>query len=275
MYILNKKQKEIYKIENIKIYISTFGIKSIRLKNSKVIEVGAANRQNFLYDLRDDKGNNISNENEYYGELTGLYYIWKNEKFTDDDIVGFCHYNKALDISNKDILNFFNKKEGRKAKWIALKENYCRDHPIKKEIDSICYVLRNDYPEYYETWKKIYNDDASGYKCRGGNMFITTYKEFDRYCTFLFDVLRRMRESLGYDYTNPDKNMRRYCAYMGERLLAVYLLTNGCDVLGTDTKYNKWYLKYIRKITKKLRLNKNGVIYSKLRNKFGYKSSYK
>lgn len=45
------------------IYISTFGKKTIKVKNEIPIEVGSANRNNFLYSVRDDTGINISNEN--------------------------------------------------------------------------------------------------------------------------------------------------------------------------------------------------------------------
>ena len=162
------KTDNVFNIENIKLYVSTFGKKSLSLKNSRVIEVGAENRKNFIYDLKDNVGDNISNENEYYGELTGLYYIWKNENFLDNDIIGFCHYNKCLDISNRAILRFFNNKCDGKAKWIALNESYICEHPIKKELDVLCSILKNDFPQYYDTWIQIYNGEASGYKCRGG-----------------------------------------------------------------------------------------------------------
>lgn len=89
-----------YKNHNIKIYVSTFGEKIINLKNGNPVEVGAARRDKFYYGQKDNTGNNISEENEFYGELTGLYWIWKNIKFDKDDLIGFCHYNKALKITN-------------------------------------------------------------------------------------------------------------------------------------------------------------------------------
>lgn len=77
----------------IKIFVSTFNKPIMNVEYSIAIEVGAKNRTEFIYDLRDDSGNNISSENCYFGELTGLYWIWKNIDFNDDDYVGFCHYN--------------------------------------------------------------------------------------------------------------------------------------------------------------------------------------
>lgn len=38
----------------------------------------------------DDTGENISDKNCYYSELTGLYWVWKN--CHDVDYVGTCHY---------------------------------------------------------------------------------------------------------------------------------------------------------------------------------------
>ena len=44
----------------------------------------------------DNVGNNISHLNKNYGELTGIYWIWKNllKDFDKNDLIGNCHYRK-------------------------------------------------------------------------------------------------------------------------------------------------------------------------------------
>ena len=42
-----------------KIYISTFGQRVIKVDGGVPIEVGAANRNNFIYQLHDNTGENI------------------------------------------------------------------------------------------------------------------------------------------------------------------------------------------------------------------------
>lgn len=70
--------------EQMEIYISTYGKKAYRVGNRKIripIEVGAACRNKdhkCKYSVRDDSGINMSDENPYYGELTAMYWIWKN-----------------------------------------------------------------------------------------------------------------------------------------------------------------------------------------------------
>lgn len=87
------------------IYIYTFGNKVLKVANSTPLEVGADNRSSFLYELRDNTGDNISNQNEYFGELTGMYWVWKNcgKQYKADDIIGFCHYNKGFLISERKL----------------------------------------------------------------------------------------------------------------------------------------------------------------------------
>ena len=96
----------------MRIYISTFGRRCLNVKSGIHIEVGAARRKNFMYPLHDDTGDNISMENEYYGELTELYWVWKNIQIADDDIIGFCHYNKALAISSSKVESWLSTHRG-------------------------------------------------------------------------------------------------------------------------------------------------------------------
>ena len=58
--------------------------------------------RNFRACCHDDEGDNISQKNKTYCELTAQYWAWKNE---DADYYGFFHYRRylAFDPSlNKD-----------------------------------------------------------------------------------------------------------------------------------------------------------------------------
>lgn len=151
-----------------------------------------------------------------------------------------------------------------------------RNHPVKDEVAAIECILKGDYPEYYRIWSEFYDEEAAGKGnvCRGANMFITTYAEYDEYCRWLFDILFKMRDIVG-DKSETERNMRRYCAYMGERLLSVYLETNGKTVRSVKIKYKKWWLPYLRRIRDALGIDRKSRLYMMLRNKFGYRSSYK
>lgn len=53
------------------------------------------------YDLGfpgDNTGENISEKNIFYCELTGVYWAWKNLK--DADYIGLCHYRRCFTVRN-------------------------------------------------------------------------------------------------------------------------------------------------------------------------------
>ena len=45
----------------------------------------------------DDTGDNISEKNPGYCELTGMYWAWKNLKGVD--YIGLCHYRRYFDFN--------------------------------------------------------------------------------------------------------------------------------------------------------------------------------
>lgn len=257
---------------NYSIYISTFGKKVLRVNGGIPIEVGAANRNNFIYRQHDDVGVNISSENEYYGELTGLYWVYKNIRLNDDEIVGFCHYNKSLMVAKRKVCKWLH---DNPFGIITAKPCKIRNHPKHDEVKAIIDLLKENGKSQYEAWNKLYDDEAAAKAeiCRGGNMFITSGAVFKDYCTWLFDILGRMRIIIG-NKPDVDANMRRYCAYMGERLLSIYIEYKNIPTLDVKIKYKKWWLSYIRPIINKFDINKNSTIYIVLKDLFGYNSQY-
>ena len=66
------------------------------------LQVGRAGAEDLGY-LGDDTGDSISRWNNYYGELTGVYWAWKNEQ--EADIIGICHYRRFFLNEQRQLMN--------------------------------------------------------------------------------------------------------------------------------------------------------------------------
>lgn len=193
--------------------------------------------------LGDDTGDNISEKNPMYCELTALYWAWKNLK--DVDYIGLCHYRRYFDFHKQtssylpitakptkdfDTFNFsipdYIKEELEKGtiilpKKLVLKESvykhYCKEH-YKKDIDTLQSAV-NKLSDL-ETIRE-YNELMSQNKFSPYNMFIMSWKNYDEYCTWLFKVLDMVEKQT--DLTNYDSAQKRIYGYMSERLLNVYV----------------------------------------------------
>lgn len=195
----------------------------------------------------DNAGDNISNKNNCYCELTGMYWAWKNLKGVD--VIGLSHYRRYFDFHNQckkgRYFTSFNTsrfgsvnldvpedilREVHNGKIItpiprtcrtSLFYDYCFDHN-SDDIKALRYIINKTQPDNYK--KAFFKVIMQGNKLLHYNMFIMKWEDFDNYCTWLFDVLGKVEESTDITYYNPVQ--KRIYGYMSERLLLVWLMAN-------------------------------------------------
>lgn len=170
----------------------------------------------------DNTGDNISEKNGSYCELTALYWAWKNLK--DVDYIGLCHYRRYFDLSNKDIIKkLTNKNILLTPKPIILNRSIFTELAYLTSIEET-YILLDTILQLYPDYKKDiinyyhYNNRFSPY-----NMSIFSSKQFKSYCSFLFKVLGKFEDRIKI---NPYTRQRRVIGYMGETLLGLWIKHN-------------------------------------------------
>jgi hypothetical protein len=212
----------------------------------KPIQVGA-----YFTDARfdgmlcDADGENISEKNKRYCELTAQYYAYRN---IDADYYGFMHYRRYLNLG-KPLFRFpfcdakikvaDEKAEKRLAidksgiekaldgvdiivpKRIFFFGNYnqyknSKGHFIK-DLDFCLEVIKTEYPEIYPSAVK-YMKSNFAYIC---NMFVMKKELFNNYCDFMFNVLSQHEKA--YDCKDYDTYAYRVSGFLSERLLGIYI----------------------------------------------------
>lgn len=180
---------------------------------------------------RDDDGENISEKNPNYNELTAIYWAWKN---LDSDVVGLVHYRRFFSEGGKrDIDNILNRKQVEqllnKAPIIVPKRrryfiesnysHYVHAHP-QAPLDATRDVIAKYYPRYLEDFDQVMRRTSA----HMFNMFIMRKGEFDQYSEWLFDVLFKVENRIDIsEYSGQDA---RVFGFLAERLMDVWLLTN-------------------------------------------------
>ena len=154
------------------------------------LQVGAALHEPLPY-LHDDTGDNISAKNTFYSELTGIYWMYRND--SDSGIIGTAHYRRYL-LCGEHIFTSCEAKTALRdhdlisTKQVLLPTSYYEafgaDHH-QKDLDITGEVIREFYPEY----APVFEETVHGNRTYFGNMFIAECKRFQDYCAFLFPVL--------------------------------------------------------------------------------------
>ena len=128
------------------------------------LQVGAALHNSLGYHS-DNTGDNISERNPYYSELTGLYWLYKND--SDCDITGLCHYRRYFInernevLLKEDIEHILNEydiivSEPLELESQSLYESYAVKHN-KKDMDLTREAVSKLYPDYLDTFDEVMN----------------------------------------------------------------------------------------------------------------------
>lgn len=220
---------------NVEIYVATH--KEYSFPNDEMyipIMVGAAMRpKNELKYMTDDSGQNISNLNSNFNELTALYWIWKN---CDASIVGLEQYRRYL-VGKQSRKNSFNNLLTRKDIDILMRNvdmilpsprnyviesnysHYIHAHE-KAPIEKLKIIMNREYSKYYPALLKVLGKR----KAHMFNMFIMKKQPFQEYCDWLFGVLFKLKEEV--DISDYTQNEQRVFGFISELLLDVWIETN-------------------------------------------------
>ena len=166
--------------------------------------------------LRDDVGDNISQKNHKYNELTAIYWVYKHlNEFSDLEYVGFCHYRRFLCFNGKnkkayvrkyvnfDYIYVDNEKLGdifKQYDFIApcpnhyrsVRKHYERSHN-KTDINDLLKIIDELTPEYSVDAREYFNSKKEFLY----NMFVFPKRTFIEYASFMFtlaDAFADMKE---------------------------------------------------------------------------------
>ncbi|HEM7997651.1 TPA: DUF4422 domain-containing protein [Citrobacter koseri] len=182
--------------------------------------------------IGDNEGDNISELNPSYCELTALYWIWKN---SDEDIVGLVHYRryfagvhniiplhgKGIASSNDFDLNKYDLIVARKRNYYVtnIKNHYCRAHS-EGDLNILRSIVEAMYPDYNQAFDTVIH----GRKISLYNMFVGKADVVNQYCQWLFPLLDEVNKQI--DFSGYDSYQKRILGFMAERLFNVWIEHN-------------------------------------------------
>ena len=192
------------------------------------IQVGAAGKESIGFQ-RDDEGENISDLNPFFCELTAMYWAWKNLKA---DYYGLAHYRRHfaghqekdpwkqvlrrsdLEKDLGDIKVFVPRKRWY---WIeTLYSHYAHTHDVRHLAETRAIVVEK-HPEILAIFDQLLRQ-RWGYMI---NMMIMQQSFFIDYCDWLFDLLFEFRRRMGEEGLSSFDS--RYYGRISEILLNVWL----------------------------------------------------
>lgn len=188
------------------------------LPDERVIQVGAALTEQRIAGAMafDDQGENISDRNKQFCELTAMYWIWKNAQ---QDVVGLVHYRRHF-LLNENWLEWMHYNHIDVLLPVPLyvapsiEQNYRNRHDAA-DWDYMMEYLRQNDPRDYEAAKQFFQSGLYS-PC---NMFIMRKEVLDDFCGWLFPILDAV---VAHGGTKEDPYQNRYPGFLSERLMTYF-----------------------------------------------------
>lgn len=225
------------------------------------IQVGRVIASQQLDMIGDDAGDNISERNRRYCELTSQYWAWKNDK--ESDYFGFMHYRRFLDFEptaervvtphgvivdrfTQDFVDDFGLQPEAVLREtvgfdIILPELYDisasmpSENTVEKQYKTAPHHFAKDYELAREAVRrldpncvKFFNRVSADNKFFAANIFVMSRKYFNEYCEWLFPILDDIDSHI--DYKNYTIQEARVVGYLAERLLNVFVMKKRATV---------------------------------------------
>lgn len=219
---------------NIKIMIAAH--KAANMPNDDIylpIQVGKALHPELDLGYQpDNDGDNISERNPYYSELTAVYWAWKN---LDADYIGLAHYRRHFCLKRKktDFDSILTSSEAQelckkydiilpKKRNLYIEAVYSHyDHTFDgRQFDNARKIIAKRCPEYLDGFDRHMRERSEHLF----NMFIMKKDVFHKYCEWMFPILMDLEKD--YDLKSMDAFQARLIGRVSERLMDVWINYN-------------------------------------------------
>ena len=218
----------------MKILIATHKLYQIpEVAGYQPIMVGATLREEVPTGyLRDDQGENISELNPFFNELTALY--WAKYNLQHEDVVGLAHYRRYFGTkSGHDLADILDQEQiyaaleqadvllpKQRDYYIESQEKHYLNAHKNEPYFAMQDVIKEKFPEYLPAFQQM----GQSKKAHLFNMAIMKQADFQSYTDFMFGVLDQVARRIPYEsYEGQD---RRVFGFLSERLMDTWLYTN-------------------------------------------------
>lgn len=170
--------------------------------------------------LRDDAGDNISDKNKQFCELTALYWIWKHAK---ENLIGLVHYRRHFiipdDWPDRMLYNGIDVILPIPL-YVApnVAGNFKKRHD-PSDWDYMMQCLREEDERTYQEAEIFFRNSLYS-PC---NMFIMRREVLHELCSWMFPILFKVAEHGGQ---KEDSYLNRYPGFLSERLITFFFEKN-------------------------------------------------
>lgn len=209
--------------------------------------------------IGDNTGDNISDKNRFYNEITSVYWAWKNQQQLDyPDYIGFMHYRRQFlfddekcskysnssffapesqyrisCLSDSDIVELFSEKQIQNAvngydlivtrpaeyKNITVYEQYKLESRFHEISDLDKICLI--IKNKFPAFSESVDTYLNSDKHYFWNMFIMKKELFNEFCQWMFSIFEDFEKVI--DISSRTIVKKRVYAYLSERLVGIYI----------------------------------------------------